>query len=486
MHGLGSFSEAYQTSAEERERLVHLYNDYELIELGAFDRIDLSDEEKLKQYDPYRLFLFQCEAMVENLAKAALREKADGLRRDLYNVMEDKERQRALWDRIKKTKTKLFEVIRPLERKDKKRDSRAPAEGYFPNEDVVNRELLRGVRNAYEGRRKELHKILKLIFIEKRKTSTPGSEEHKRFSGFINFLSIMQMFYRSRAFARSSHHRVRQTRNTGEAYLTHPDSVALKLLFATKHLQMMPGREPDPRRLIAEGYSHDVVEDTGVTDDELENYFFSAFVEFEYAGKDTRSVRDEAGIFAGKVRRVVELDSEDSELKKLDKTAREAATIEKLRRSEPLDEHQDAVNVKLADRTHNIQTLAGMNPEKRLRKLRDTVEWCRFAADQEAAGIDTLGQAELLAYETEMAYAAFMGIDEAEELLDKDTDGPKMETLGKITDGLLAQSYMQKKVLLPRDDRVLGLKHRMRDALHNKGILVRQRRGFGTRYRKRQ
>lgn len=128
-----------------------------------------------------------------------------------------------------------------------------------------------------------------------------------------------------------------QIRRSGEPYITHPVSVAC--LLAELHL--------DTPTLLA-ALLHDVVEDTGITKQEISDKF----------GKQ-----------------VAELVDGLSKLDKIEFQSAMQAQAENFRKM-LLAMSQDVrvILVKLADRLHNMQTLDVMVPEKRKRIARETLD----------------------------------------------------------------------------------------------------------------
>ena len=128
-----------------------------------------------------------------------------------------------------------------------------------------------------------------------------------------------------------------QMRKSGEPYITHPVSVAL--ILAGLHL--------DTPTIIA-ALLHDVVEDTGITKED---------------------VGDKFGV------QVAELVDGLSKLDKIEFQSATEAQAENFRKM-LLAMSQDVrvILVKLADRLHNMQTLDVMKPEKRRRIARETLE----------------------------------------------------------------------------------------------------------------
>lgn len=128
-----------------------------------------------------------------------------------------------------------------------------------------------------------------------------------------------------------------QTRKSGDPYISHP--VAVAGILADLHM--------DTPTLIA-ALLHDVVEDTGVTTQEVGEKF----------GKQVAELVDG--------------------LSKLDKIEFQSATQAQAEnfRKMLLAMSQDVrvILVKLADRLHNMSTLDAMIPEKRRRKARETLE----------------------------------------------------------------------------------------------------------------
>jgi len=128
-----------------------------------------------------------------------------------------------------------------------------------------------------------------------------------------------------------------QKRGSGEPYITHPVAVACKL--AKIHLD---------HETIMAGLLHDVVEDTTVTKEQITKLF----------GQTT------ANLVAG----VTKLDK----LQFNDYKEAQVANIRKM----VLAMVQDirVILIKLADRTHNMQTLEGLRLDKRQRIARETLE----------------------------------------------------------------------------------------------------------------
>jgi GTP diphosphokinase / guanosine-3',5'-bis(diphosphate) 3'-diphosphatase len=128
-----------------------------------------------------------------------------------------------------------------------------------------------------------------------------------------------------------------QTRASGEAYFNHPLEVAailaeMKLDDAT----------------IAAALLHDTIEDTATTHQEIEEKF----------GAEIASLVD--GL---------------TKIKRLDLVTKEASQAENLRKLLlAMSKDVRVLMVKLADRLHNMRTIAAVKPEKRLRVAQETMD----------------------------------------------------------------------------------------------------------------
>ncbi|MBP1925009.1 GTP pyrophosphokinase [Sedimentibacter acidaminivorans] len=137
-------------------------------------------------------------------------------------------------------------------------------------------------------------------------------------------------------FAESAHTNA-QIRLSGERYFIHPYNVAL--ILADLHVDVAT---------IAAGFLHDVVEDTGITYEEIKKEF-----------------GDE---IANMVDGVTKL----SKVKYRNKEERQAESLRKMIIAMSKDIR--VVIIKLADRLHNIRTLEYMSPEKQKQKAIETIE----------------------------------------------------------------------------------------------------------------
>ena len=128
-----------------------------------------------------------------------------------------------------------------------------------------------------------------------------------------------------------------QTRFSGERYFTHPYNVAL--ILAGLHMDV---------QTICAGLLHDVVEDTGITVDDIKKEF---------------------GVeIANMVDGVTKL----SKVKYRNKEERQAESLRKM--IVAMSKDIRVVIIKLADRLHNIRTLQYMPKEKQYQKAMETIE----------------------------------------------------------------------------------------------------------------
>lgn len=128
-----------------------------------------------------------------------------------------------------------------------------------------------------------------------------------------------------------------QKRKSGEAYITHPTAVAH--ILASHKLDL---------ETVAAGFLHDVVEDCEVELSELETLF----------GKG--------------LARIVDGVTKIGKVKFRDKSEAQAENYRKMIMA--MSEDVRVLLVKLADRTHNMQTLEFMRPEKQKVIARETLE----------------------------------------------------------------------------------------------------------------
>ncbi len=128
-----------------------------------------------------------------------------------------------------------------------------------------------------------------------------------------------------------------QTRFSGERYFVHPYNVALILADLNVDVQT-----------VAAGLLHDVVEDTGITSEEIKREF----------GEEIANMVD--GV------------TKLSKVKYRNKEERQAESLRKMIIAMSKDIR--VVIIKLADRLHNIRTLQYMPKEKQYQKAMETIE----------------------------------------------------------------------------------------------------------------
>jgi GTP pyrophosphokinase len=146
-----------------------------------------------------------------------------------------------------------------------------------------------------------------------------------------------------RAYEYSKKHHEGQYRKSGEEYFIHPFSVAL----------ILAEYNTDPTTIIA-GLLHDLIEDTIVTFEDVEEHF----------GEEV-ALLTEGVTKLGKYK-FKGLDYEN------DKQAIQAKNYQKMLLAMAKDIR--VIIVKLADRLHNIRTLGSLNPEKQERIARETMD----------------------------------------------------------------------------------------------------------------
>ncbi len=184
-----------------------------------------------------------------------------------------------------------------------------------------------------------------------------------------------------------------QIRRSGEPYITHPVSVAC--ILAELHL--------DTPTLLA-ALLHDVVEDTGITKQEISDKF----------GKQ-----------------VAELVDGLSKLDKIEFQSAMQAQAENFRKM-LLAMSQDVrvILVKLADRLHNMQTLDVMVPEKRKRIARETLDI--YAPIANRLGLNNIFQ-ELEDLSFKYLYPMRYGVLSKAVMAAR---GNRKEVVGKILDAI--------------------------------------------------
>ncbi|MFZ2266238.1 MAG: bifunctional (p)ppGpp synthetase/guanosine-3',5'-bis(diphosphate) 3'-pyrophosphohydrolase [Azonexus sp.] len=167
----------------------------------------------------------------------------------------------------------------------------------------------------------------------------PATEEpaYRVFLDSLDYLSPEEIAQIEKAYAFSAHAHAHQKRMSGEAYITHPLAVA----GAVVEWRM------DADAVMA-ALLHDVLEDTGTSKRELAELF----------GKE-----------------VAELVDGLSKLDKMEFASYQEAQAENFRKMlMAMARDLRVVLIKLADRQHNLATMAAMRPDKRRRIAYETLE----------------------------------------------------------------------------------------------------------------
>ena len=166
-----------------------------------------------------------------------------------------------------------------------------------------------------------------------------------------------------RAFDRANQAHEGQKRNSGEPYIIHPVEVT----------EILADLEMDEQTLAA-GLLHDVVEDCGVTSEQLAQEFgpevahlVDGVTKLQIAGVDEGKKKDEKP----------EDDQELSEglrerRKKQADMAKNAANLRKIFVAMAKDLR--VIVIKLADRLHNMRTLGALSPSRQFRMATETLQ----------------------------------------------------------------------------------------------------------------
>lgn len=165
-----------------------------------------------------------------------------------------------------------------------------------------------------------------------------------------------QVLLRAYAFAAEKH--AGQTRTSGEPYIQHPLAVAGSLACLKLDAET-----------LAAALLHDVMEDCGVTREEMTTLFGPKITELVDAV--TKLSKREAL----PMREGAEEDPRLEEARERDMKRRKSHEAESLRKMFlGLAKDVRVVLIKLADRLHNMQTLDALRPEKRRRIARETLD----------------------------------------------------------------------------------------------------------------
>ena len=148
-----------------------------------------------------------------------------------------------------------------------------------------------------------------------------------------------------RAYAMAARAHEGQVRKSGEPYLIHPVSVAQ--ILAELHF------EP---AVIAAGLLHDVLEDTDVTRDEIQEAFGDEVLVLVEGVTKLEQVERRVQADAGRTRDLQEMES-----------------LRKLLIAMATDDIR-VIFIKLADRLHNMRTLEYLTPDSQIRMARETLQ----------------------------------------------------------------------------------------------------------------
>jgi GTP pyrophosphokinase len=157
-----------------------------------------------------------------------------------------------------------------------------------------------------------------------------------------------------------------QRRKTGEPYITHPIEV----------VDILAGLEMDTAALAA-GFLHDVIEDCGVTTEELAAEFgaevaglVDGVTKLKLADFERRD--PEAAAAAAAALKEPEAARPDPRRKKRLETRTSAENLRKILLAMARDFR--VMFIKLADRLHNMRTLAGLAPDRRRKVAEETMQ----------------------------------------------------------------------------------------------------------------
>jgi len=188
-----------------------------------------------------------------------------------------------------------------------------------------------------------------------------------------------------------------QVRSSGEPYFTHP--VAVACILAELHM--------DVDTIIA-ALLHDVVEDTDHTAEDI------------------------ATLFGDKVAELVEGVTKLTQIRHKNKIEQQAENFRKMLLSVTKDVR--VIFIKLADRLHNMRTLAPLKPEKKRRISKETLDV--FAPLAHRLGINTLKeQLETLAFEGMNPYRYHI-LEEKVKKVEKNKEKVFQQVKDALTDKL--------------------------------------------------
>ena len=169
----------------------------------------------------------------------------------------------------------------------------------------------------------------------------PSHDQRQSFTGFEDLLNAYLppelVTEIKRAFFYAEQARYGQARRTGEPYVTHPLAVATVL--ARMHM--------DHESIMA-ALLHDVIEDTGVTKEDIRTQF----------GEEVADLVDG-------VSKLTQVDFDSAEQKQAENFQKMALAMARDIR---------VILVKLADRLHNMRTLGALSPEAKKRIANETLD----------------------------------------------------------------------------------------------------------------
>jgi GTP pyrophosphokinase len=168
----------------------------------------------------------------------------------------------------------------------------------------------------------------------------------------------LQIIHQAYQFACEKH--TGQKRCSGEPYITHPVAV-------TKILAEL---EMDPATLAA-GLLHDVVEDTGVSLEEMTQRFGKEIAGLVDGVTKLNLVAEDPFFSHASISPETALPSDEARLKRREETMKSAANLRKIFIAMARDLR--VMVIKLADRLHNMRTLGAMPESKRKRIAEETL-----------------------------------------------------------------------------------------------------------------
>ena len=177
----------------------------------------------------------------------------------------------------------------------------------------------------------------------------------------------IDLLRRAHAYATEKH--AGQTRRTGEPYIQHPIEV----------VDILTGLEMDTPSLAA-GFLHDVIEDCGVSRDQLAGVFGDEIADLvdgvtklklaDFERRDPGAAQ--AAERQAAEREAAEREKSDSRRKKRLETRSSAENLRKILLAMARDVR--VMVIKLGDRLHNMRTLHGLPEERRKKVAAETMQ----------------------------------------------------------------------------------------------------------------